>query len=140
MKWTGAASAAIGCECRPHLAVGAAVSLALLSLGAASTGPTVQRLWILLVLAPLAEEATFRLGLHETLLRRMRSPLLANATVALAFALAHVLAQGHWASFAVAVPALLIGAVYERWRKLRLCVALHAAMNALWLGLGSMSV
>jgi len=31
------------------------------------------------------------------------------------------------------LPALLIGAVYNRWRQLRWCVLLHAGMNAVWL-------
>jgi hypothetical protein len=34
---------------------------------------------------------------------------------------------------AVIAPALLIGAAYSRRRRVRECVALHAAMNALWL-------
>ena len=109
------------------------VALAVLSATAVSAGPGVQRAWILLVLAPLAEEAVFRAGLQEYLLQRLRTPLVANGLTALAFALAHVATRGEWASFAVFVPALLIGAVYERWGRLRLCVVLHASMNALWL-------
>jgi membrane protease YdiL (CAAX protease family) len=88
---------------------------------------------LLLVLAPLLEEVVFRAGLHENLLRRLRSPLVANALTALAFALAHVLVRGEAAAFAVALPALLIGLVYQRWRKIWPCVLLHAAMNAVWL-------
>ena len=66
-------------------------------------------------------------------LRSMRSPLLANSLTALAFGLAHVALRGDAAAFAVALPALAIGAVYERGRSLGVCVVLHAAMNALWL-------
>jgi hypothetical protein len=44
-----------------------------------------------------------------------------------------VAVRGDAAAFAVALPALAIGLVYSRWRQLRWCVALHAAMNAAWL-------
>ena len=88
---------------------------------------------LLLVLAPLLEELVFRAGLHESLLRRLRSPLVANALTALVFALAHVLVRGEGAAFAVVLPALLIGIVYQRWRRVWPCVLLHAAMNAIWL-------
>ena len=123
--------------CRPHppwaVMSAAVVALAVLSATAVSAGPGAQRAWILLVLAPLAEEAVFRTGLQEHLLQRLRTPMVANGLTALAFALAHVATRGQWASFAVFVPALLIGAVYERWGRLRLCVVLHTSMNALWL-------
>jgi hypothetical protein len=33
----------------------------------------------------------------------------------------------------VAIPAWFIGRIYERWHRLRYCIMLHAAMNALWL-------
>ena len=88
---------------------------------------------LLLVLAPVLEELVFRAGLHESLLRRLRAPWVANALTALVFALAHVLVRGETAAFAVALPALLIGIVYQRWRKVWPCVLLHAAMNAIWL-------
>jgi membrane protease YdiL (CAAX protease family) len=92
------------------------------------------RLIMLLVLAPLLEETVFRAGLQEALLRRSRqSPLLANVLTAAAFGLAHAFARGDAAAFAVALPALLVGAVYGRRGRLRECVVLHAAMNAAWL-------
>ena len=132
-----AATTAGGALRRQHppwaVASAGVVALAVLSVAAVSAGPGAQRVWIVLVLAPLAEEAVFRAGLQEYLLRRLRTPLVANGLVALAFALAHVATRGEWAHFAVFVPALLVGAVYERWGRLRLCVFLHAAMNALWL-------
>ena len=115
---------------------GTGVALLLLAgvgVAAAHAGAGMQRVWVLLVLAPLIEEAVFRAGLQEALLRRWNAPLWANVFTALAFGLAHAAVRGDAAGFAVAVPALLIGAVYGRWRQLRLCVALHAAMNALWL-------
>ena len=122
------------------VAGGTGVALRLLLVGvggaAAHAGAGMQRVWVLLVLAPLIEEAVFRAGLQEALLRRWNAPLWANVFTALAFGLAHAAVRGDAAGFAVAVPALLIGAVYGRWRQLRLCVALHAAMNALWLTWG----
>ena len=90
---------------------------------------------LLLVLAPVLEELVFRAGLHESLLRRLCAPWVANALTALVFALAHVLVRGDPAAFAVALPALLIGIVYQRWRRLWPCVLLHAAMNAIWLAI-----
>ncbi|MGH8798214.1 MAG: CPBP family glutamic-type intramembrane protease [Caldimonas sp.] len=75
----------------------------------------------------------FRAGLHEALLQRLRRPDVANALTALAFAMAHALAQGDARALAVALPAWLIGRVYERGRRLRHCVALHALLNAAWI-------
>lgn len=89
----------------------------------------------LLLFAPVLEELVFRAGLHETLLRRLRLPLLANALTALVFALAHVMVRGDGAAFAVMLPALLIGIVYQRWRKVWPCVLLHGLMNAIWLAI-----
>lgn len=109
--------------------------LALLAVGAAATAAGVggQRVWVLLVVAPLLEEAVFRAGLQDLLLRHTRPVWRANLLTALAFGLAHAALRGDAWAFAVAIPALLLGRVYERTRQLRLCVALHAAMNALWL-------
>jgi len=96
-------------------------------------GPLTSHAAVLLVLAPITEETVFRGGLHESLLRRLRSRLAANVLTALAFGLVHVAVRGHAAAFAVAAPALLIGLVYGRTRTLWPCVVLHAAMNAIWL-------
>ena len=142
MKGTATARAVVGPPgASRHLWGDGVAGVALLLLAgvgvaAAHAGAGTQRLWVLLVLAPLIEEAVFRAGLQEALLRRWNAPLWANVFTALAFGLAHAAARGDAAGFAVAVPALLIGAVYGRWRQLRLCVALHAAMNALWLTWG----
>lgn len=89
--------------------------------------------FMLLFAAPLPEKAVLRAGLHEVLLRHGRGLLLANALTALVFGAAHVAARGDAGAFAVALPALAIGLVYERTRRLRGCVLLHAAMNAAWL-------
>jgi membrane protease YdiL (CAAX protease family) len=91
------------------------------------------RVLLLLVLAPVLEEAAFRAGLHEALLARRASPAAANVLTALTFAVLHATVQGSWEGLLVAGPALLIGAAYNRWRQLRWCVLLHAAMNAAWL-------
>lgn len=91
------------------------------------------RILVLLLVAPIAEEALFRAGLHEALLRRAVAPLTANVVTALAFGLAHALQHGDPTALAVVLPALLIGSLYQRTRRVRHCVLLHAAMNALWL-------
>jgi membrane protease YdiL (CAAX protease family) len=113
----------------------AAAGVLLYVLVLAALGQPAQRLVMLLVFAPVLEEAVFRAGLHEALLRRWYSrPHLANAVTALAFGLAHAAVRADATAFAAALPALLIGVVYQRTGRLRYCVALHAAMNAAWLG------
>jgi membrane protease YdiL (CAAX protease family) len=100
--------------------------------------------WLVsVVLAPVLEEVVFRHGLQATLAQRGgRGPVggrgawLANGLTALVFALAHVLVQQRLEAAAVVLPALAIGWVYQRTGRLGLCVALHAAMNALWLAGG----
>jgi membrane protease YdiL (CAAX protease family) len=87
----------------------------------------------LLVIAPLAEEIVFRLGLQEALLRRGLAPLAANVLTAVAFALAHLPAHSWVWSMLTFAPALALGALYARKRQLAPCVVLHAAMNGVWL-------
>ena len=89
--------------------------------------------FVLLIAAPVLEESLFRAGLHEALLRRGGAGWLANGLTAAAFGLTHVLVRGDVAAFAVALPALAIGLVYSRWRRVRWCIALHATMNAIGL-------
>lgn len=110
--------------------------LALLAAACASIamGAPAWRALLLLLLAPVAEEVVFRAGLHEALLRRAVSPLLANTAVAVVFAMAHVATRVSLSAAAVLLPALAIGWIYQRTRRLAPCVALHAAMNALWMG------
>lgn len=87
-----------------------------------------------LFIAPVLEETVFRAGLHDGLLHRGTAPWLANLWTALVFSAAHMLLLGFSAQTAsVLLPALLIGAAYNRWRSLRLCIVLHMAMNALWM-------
>ena len=90
-------------------------------------------IFVLLLAAPVLEEAVFRAGLHEALLRHGAAAWATNVLTAGAFGFAHVALRADAAAWVVVVPALVIGAVYIRWRRLRWCVALHAAMNAVWL-------
>jgi membrane protease YdiL (CAAX protease family) len=92
----------------------------------------------LLLIAPVAEELVFRAGLQEALLRRLRERaavgmLLANLLTAGAFTAAHVALHPSVQALLTAVPALLIGRVYQRHRRVAPCIALHTAFNALWL-------
>ncbi|MFM2054329.1 MAG: hypothetical protein RL456_2366 [Pseudomonadota bacterium] len=89
---------------------------------------------MLLGVAPVAEEIVFRAGLQEGLLRRgWGGPASVLATAA-AFGAAHLLARGGgWLAAATALPALALGAVYLRGRRVAPCVALHAAMNGAWM-------
>ena len=112
----------------------AVLAVALSGFAAVTFGGQGPRIAVLLVIAPLAEEALFRAGLHEALLRRRWVPWAANVATALAFGIAHVLVRADPSALAVVLPALVIGQVYTLRRRLRDCVVLHAAMNALWLG------
>ncbi len=113
----------------PLALLAAAFGCALIALGVPAW-----RALVLLLLAPAAEELVFRAGLHEALLRRAVTPALANAAVAVVFALAHMATRPFPAAATVILPALAIGWVYQRTRSVALCVALHATMNALWMG------
>jgi membrane protease YdiL (CAAX protease family) len=94
--------------------------------------PSWSVLW-LLAGAPVVEEVIFRLGLQQELLARLRSPAMANAATALAFALAHGLSQVTGQSLLTLLPALVIGVLYQRSRRVAPCIALHCAFNAIWL-------
>ena len=95
-----------------------------------------ERFFVLLALAPLAEEAVFRRGLQEEMLRRGWLPAASIALTALAFAALHVAMWGAAAGWWVALPALLVGMLYARTRRLWPCVLLHAGLNAAGLALG----
>lgn len=119
----------------PHhlLLVAAGGLTSALALSLSGDGPP--HLLTLLLLAPLLEETVFRAGLQEALLLRWQTrPRLTNAATAAVFAIAHMALRGDVSAVSVALPALLIGEVYQRTGSLRLCVALHATMNAAWLG------
>jgi membrane protease YdiL (CAAX protease family) len=104
--------------------------------GAWAMAPT-HALWMVLV-APVLEEIVFRAGLQEELLRNVRlraamGALSANVLTALAFAAAHVALQPGLLAGLTVVPALFIGALYQRQRRLAPCIALHALFNVIWL-------
>ena len=138
MKLALVALAALDSPPLPASTVRWALPLAMLLICSAwwgrEAGATTAQLCTLLVLAPVIEEAIFRAGVHELLLRRFGcSSGVAIVLTALAFGLAHVLVRGDASAFAVALPALAIGAIYDRRRQIRACAGAHAAMNALWL-------
>lgn len=87
-----------------------------------------------LIGAPIVEEIIFRLGLQSELMSRLGPRLagLANALTALVFSLAHGLSQSSPWAWMTLLPALAIGCVYARSRRLAPCVALHATCNAIW--------
>jgi membrane protease YdiL (CAAX protease family) len=103
----------------------------LLPLGGNANWTWLQALVVLLV-APLAEEVVFRLGLHESLLRRRVPPLVANLLVAAVFGLAHWVVRADSAALLVMIPALIIGLAFECQRRLAPCVCLHVLMNLVW--------
>ena len=131
-----ARGAALGFGPVPWALVAGVLALVWVADAATQAGVSTGRVALLLIVAPLAEEVLFRAGLHETLLRRAVAPWLANVATALAFGVLHAALRGDVAALAVALPALLTGALYQRTRRLRHCIALHAAMNALWLAAG----
>lgn len=95
-------------------------------------------LWTLLVFAPVVEEIVFRGGLQEALLRcvphgRSASAWPANVLTAITFAGVHAALNPGAGAWLTALPAWLVGCVYQRHRRLLPCIALHALFNALWL-------
>ncbi|MEP7297086.1 MAG: JDVT-CTERM system glutamic-type intramembrane protease [Burkholderiales bacterium] len=96
---------------------------------------------LLLVIAPLLEETVFRAGLHEALLRRWGhsagSVLVINLAVGLAFAFAHLVVRGGGLAALTLLPALVIGFIYQRQRRLAPCIVMHALFNGVWLTLSS---
>lgn len=92
---------------------------------------------VLLVVAPVVEEIVFRAGLHEAMLNHRwlasANPWAANALTAAAFASAHAVWHGGPLVWLTVVPALGIGLVYQRGRRVIPCIALHAFFNAVWL-------
>jgi membrane protease YdiL (CAAX protease family) len=109
-------------------------AVAVLLAAGPGAGVSPARLAMLLLIAPVLEETIFRAGLHESLLRRSWPAGRALVATAIVFALVHALLRSDLAALAVVLPALAIGLLYQRTRRLVPCIALHAAMNALWLG------
>jgi membrane protease YdiL (CAAX protease family) len=107
--------------------------LLLLALAVASLPMPVRAPLALLAFAPVIEEILFRHGLQAWLWRQGCSSVVANVVVALVFALGHMVLRSPALGLAVLAPALLIGWLYTRTRRLWPCIALHAGMNAVWL-------
>lgn len=108
-----------------------------LALAGACVAPPAQAL-ALLVVAPVLEEIVFRAGLQNFLLQHLRrhpafGAHTANLLTALAFAAAHIALRTGLLAGLTFVPALLLGALYQRQRRLVPCIVLHAAFNAIWL-------
>jgi membrane protease YdiL (CAAX protease family) len=113
------------------------VALLALALAGMSAAPPAQAL-ALLVLAPVLEEVVFRAGLQSFLLQHLRGHAAfgahtANLLTAVAFAAAHVAVRPSLLAALTLMPALLVGALYQRQRRLVPCITLHAAFNAIWL-------
>lgn len=120
-----------------------ACAVALFALAGAVLAPA--PLATLLLVAPVLEEVVFRGGLQEALLRhlgrrRAGAVLNANLLTALAFAAAHIAARPGLLVGLTVLPALLIGYVYQRGRRVTPCIALHALFNATWLLWAGVSV
>jgi membrane protease YdiL (CAAX protease family) len=121
---------------RTAVAVGACMAALCVAL---LTPPGAHDAWtvvLLVVLAPVLEEVVFRAGLQESLLRRGLAPVWTNVLCAAAFAVLHGLTRSWLLAAWVIPPALLLGALYARTRTLGAVVALHAAMNFIWLWAG----
>ena len=94
---------------------------------------------VLLVVAPLLEELLFRGGVQEVLLRRGVRPLAANLVATLAFAVSHGVMRSWPLAVAVVLPSIALGLVYQRNRRVTPVVALHSAMNLLWVAISLVS-
>ena len=113
--------------------VGAWLALQI-GIGLGATGRTPTALLTLLLIAPIAEETVFRLGLHNWLLTRLQTRWgalsLANVLVALLFAALHALHQDSIRMLLTAAPALLLGWLWERsGRRLQVPIVVHAWFN-----------
>lgn len=90
-----------------------------------------------LIVAPVIEELFFR-GVVQSRLRARGGlwgrPWIAIGVTAVCFGLAHLWVASAAHAALVLAPALVIGWVYERTRSIALCIALHSASNALWIG------
>lgn len=112
--------------------------LVIITLAGAWAMALTHALLLVVVVAPVLEEIVFRAGLQEELLRHAHpraalGSLSANVLTALAFAAAHMALHPGLLAGLTVLPALLIGAVYQRQRRLAPCIALHALFNAIWL-------
>ncbi len=114
----------------------AALAVGLMAAAGLATGHAPWTSLLLLVIAPVLEEVVFRAGLQDWLLRQHIRPLMTTVLGAMAFALMHGLTRSWLLAAWVFVPALVLGALYARKRSLGPVVALHSAMNLVWLWVG----
>ncbi len=117
-------------------ALSAALALAASMHLTPALAPAVLVVFKLLVVAPVIEELFFRGVIQAALLRQpdwWGRPLAANAITAIAFGLTHLAFSAPPHALAVALPALVIGGVYQRTRSILLCIASHSAFNAVYL-------
>ncbi len=94
---------------------------------------------VLLLFAPVLEEIVFRLGLQQRLLTAGVAPVAANLLTATAFGALHAFTRSWVLGAAVLLPALAIGRIYQRRRRVLPCIAAHAGMNLVWLLAGAAS-
>ncbi len=93
-----------------------------------------------LLVAPVVEELFFRTMIQRRLLTRRRGRWkwwevsAANAVTAVLFSAAHLAYGGPTQAILVAAPGLLLGVGYEKTGRVIVCMALHAAMNFIWMG------
>ena len=94
-----------------------------------------------LIVAPVVEELFFR-GVVQARLRALRGfwgqPWSVIAITALAFGAAHLVNASPLHAVLVIAPASALGWVFERTRSIGLCIALHSAANAVWIGFWSL--
>ncbi len=111
--------------------------------GAALPDGLVRTLVLALLAYPILEEIVFRRGVQSGLRTCAEScgacppqwpATLSVTATALAFGALHAAARGPLVGATVIVPALAIGALYERHRSLALCIVVHAGWNAAYLG------
>jgi membrane protease YdiL (CAAX protease family) len=93
-----------------------------------------------LLVAPVVEELFFRTMIQRWLLTRSRGRWkwwgvsAANAVTAVLFSAAHLAYGRLTQAILVTAPGLLLGVVYEKTGRVIVCMALHAAMNFIWMG------
>lgn len=125
---------ATGQSRRAIVVVAALATMVALASGWPAGTRAVQPNWLVtwLLMAPVCEELFFRGVLHEALLRAAAWRA-ANVAVALAFGALHAWSRDAWTGVAVVLPALCIGRLYERERRVVAAAALHASFNLAWL-------
>lgn len=93
-----------------------------------------------LIVAPVLEEFLFR-GIVQAHLRTLRGfqgrPWIVIAVTAFAFGAIHLVSSSPLHAALVVLPAIVIGWAYERTSSITLCIALHSAANAAWIGFWS---